>query len=70
MTDAPAHTVKIHLGDYEVVVIEPARLGIHLGKHVVIYIYPLGRLPTPVKLGDKLPLFTELPLVPPNPTSS
>lgn len=49
----------IFLGDFEVVDIEPTRVQIHLGSGVAIWIYTHD-FKHLTKLGDKLPLYTEL----------
>lgn len=49
----------IYLGEYEVVEVTPLLVRILLGKAVTISIHP-GDFPHSTKLGDKLPLYTEL----------
>jgi hypothetical protein len=58
MEPTPA-SLKIFVGDFEVVQVSGMAITLHLGKHVHATIYlPFEHSVQP---GDTLPLFTELP---------
>lgn len=49
----------IYLGDYEVIEITSLAISLHLGRGVRIHVH-VADFPHATKLGDKLPLYTEL----------
>lgn len=65
MESAPQAQLRrtIFLGEFEVVDVRPTTIAIHLGRNVVIYVEARAESYT-VKVGDKVPLFSEFPLCP------
>lgn len=52
-------TIKIYLGEFVVVDCKLDGITLNIGRNVHITIH-VGDLPHKVKIGDKLPLFTEI----------
>jgi len=56
--------ITLFLGEYLVEEVSPTQIAINIGNNVRIVVHPLSETKTSLKRGDKLPLFTEIPLCP------
>lgn len=56
--------ITIHIGDFEVVEVKDRMISIHIGRGIRSHFtLPFDHL---VKVGDHLPLMTEVPICPPS----
>lgn len=58
--EPPQAKMRLFLGSFVVVRVEPLMITISLGNKVYIHVHP-GDFPHTVEEGDTLPLFTEVP---------
>jgi len=57
--------VTVWIGEYEVVEVKGQVISVHLGRGVCAHFHMIAGITHGVKVGDKVPLLTEVPICPP-----